>query len=182
MRKLIFAAFCTLGLAALSAPAAAQGVTRLCTPIYNANTGAMSCPEVGQTGPGNGTNPLPVTSSGGSSTANQGAPNAGGASAWPVASQPSASTTSMSAAAPTAATFSSILASNASRIGCTVQNNSATLGYVYFGATGSASTSNSFQVPAGATINCATQTGAVLTDNVAATCASGTCAFIVGAQ
>ena len=33
-------------------------------------------------------NPLPTTSSGGSTTANQGTPNAGGANAWPVAQSP----------------------------------------------------------------------------------------------
>lgn len=60
MRKLVFAALAVLGCAALSGAAQAQGVTRLCTPLYNAASGALSCPEVGQTGPGNGTNPLPV--------------------------------------------------------------------------------------------------------------------------
>lgn len=41
----------------LYAPAAsqAQGITRLCTPIYNPQTGALSCPEVSTT------NPLPIS-------------------------------------------------------------------------------------------------------------------------
>ena len=67
-------------------------------------------------------------------------------------------------------TFQSALASSATRKGCLLQNTSADTEYVFFGATGSATTSNSFQVsPNGGTINCATQSGGVLTDNIAIT-------------
>lgn len=99
-----------------------------------------------------------------------------------AASGPTALTTTEAAAAPTATTFASLLASSATRKGCLVQNTGTTLGYVYFGATASATTANAFQVAAGNAISCASQTGGVLTDNIAGTCASGTCAFIVGSQ
>lgn len=91
--------------------------------------------------------------------------------------------TTMSTAAPTALTFSSILAANALRKSCTIQNNSPSIAYIYFGTTGSATTGNSFQLTAnGGNITCTTPTGTVLNDNVAATCANGTCAFVIGAQ
>lgn len=99
-----------------------------------------------------------------------------------VTTAPTALTTTETAVAPTATTFSSLLAASATRKGCLVQNTGTTLGYVYFGATGSATTANAFQVAVGSAISCATQTGGVLTDNVAGTCASSTCAFIVGSQ
>jgi hypothetical protein len=94
---------------------------------------------------------------------------------WPV-------TTSPTAVAPTAGAFSSILAASTTRKGCLIQNVGTTLGYVYFGANGSATTSNTFQVAAnGGTINCA-DAATIDQSNVSATCASGTCAFIVKAE
>lgn len=95
---------------------------------------------------------------------------------------PTVATTTEVSVAPTATTFASLLATSATRKGCLVQNIGTTLGYIYFGTTGSATTANSFQIAAGSAISCATQTGAVLTDNIAGTCASGTCAFIIGSQ
>lgn len=95
---------------------------------------------------------------------------------------PGTATTTMATGAPTAPTFSSILASSTTRKGCLIQNLSQSVGYVYFGATGSASTSNSFQVPVNGTISCTTYNGVSLTDNVAATCATGTCSFIIASQ
>jgi hypothetical protein len=100
-----------------------------------------------------------------------------------VATTPQVSgATTQAAAAPTTPTFSSVLATSAVRKGCTVQNTGTTLGYVFFGANGSATTANSFQLTPGAVISCNNVNGTVLTDNVSATCASGTCAFIVGSQ
>lgn len=90
-------------------------------------------------------------------------------------------TSTMATSAPTAATFSSILALSTTRKGCLIQNNSGTTGYVYFGTTGSATTGNSFQVSPGQTISC-NSGPIVLTDNIAATCASGTCAFVISSQ
>lgn len=90
-------------------------------------------------------------------------------------------TTTMATVAPTATVFSALLAPNAARKGCLIQNVGATLGYVYFGATGSATTSNSFQVAAGQSISC-NSGPIVLTDNVAGTCASSTCGFIISSQ
>ena len=97
-------------------------------------------------------------------------------------STPTALTSTEVAVAPTATVFSSLLAASSTRKGCLIQNTGTTLGYVYFGATGSATTSNTFQVTAGNAISCATQTGGVVTENVAGTCASSTCAFVVGSQ
>lgn len=106
-----------------------------------------------------------------------------GSSSLPIVIAPLPVTTTMATAAPTTPTFSSILAASSTRKACLVQNTGTTLAYVYFGATGSASTSNSFQVAAnGGTISCNTPGGPVLTDNVAATCSSGTCAFIIASQ
>lgn len=99
-----------------------------------------------------------------------------------VTTTPSAVTTTEVAVAPTATVFSALLVTSTTRKGCLIQNTGTTLGYVYFGATASATTANSFQVAAAQAISCATQTGAVLTDNIAGTCASSTCAFIVGSQ
>lgn len=95
--------------------------------------------------------------------------------------QPIRTTTTMATAAPTALTFGTLLASNTARRSCMIQNTGATTGYVYFGANGSATTSNSFVVGAGGTISC-TNSNVTLTDNVAGTCASGTCAFIISSQ
>lgn len=90
-------------------------------------------------------------------------------------------TTTMATSAPTAATFAALLASSASRKACLIQNTGTTLGYVYFGATGSATTGNAFQLVAGQSISC-TNGNITVTDNVAGTCASGTCAFIISSQ
>lgn len=51
-------------------------------------------------------------------------------------------------------TFTAALAANAARKGCLIQNTSANTEYVYSGATGSATTTNSFQITAGGTYNC----------------------------
>lgn len=113
------------------------------------------------------------------------APNSSGN--VPITPVPNGVTTTSTTAAPTAGTFFSILAASASRKSCTIQNTGTTLGYVYFGANASATTGNSFQLPPSTatstfTASCATQNGLVLQDNVSATCASGTCSFVIGAQ
>jgi hypothetical protein len=92
-------------------------------------------------------------------------------------------TTTATTAAPTAGAFSSILAASSTRKGCLVQNTGATLGYVYFGANGGATTANALQVSAnGGSISCNNPNGTVLQDNVSATCVSGTCTFVIEAQ
>lgn len=75
-------------------------------------------------------------------------------------------TTQTGSTVTTHGTFQAALASSASRKGCMVQNTSADVEYVFFGATGSATTSNSFQLAAGQSISCNAGT-TVLTDNVA---------------
>lgn len=139
--------------------AKAQAPTPPCVTTTNNSTGVgnPNCNVV------TATNPLPVT---GTLTVN-----------------PGGVTTTMTTAAPTATTFSSILAASSTRKACTIQNIGTTLGYVYFGSNASATTSNSFQVSAnGGTISCNNVNGTVLQDNVSATCTSGTCAFIVANQ
>jgi hypothetical protein len=89
-------------------------------------------------------------------------------------------TTTPTTAAPTAGTFSQILAANSSRKACTIQNTSASLAYFYPAATGG-STSNAMQVGAGGTFSC-NNGPIVLADAISATCASGTCSFVVFAQ
>lgn len=66
-------------------------------------------------------------------------------------------------------TFQQALAVNAARNGCTVQNTSADTEFVYFGATGSATTANSYKLAAGQSLNCAVGGLGVATDNVAIT-------------
>ena len=64
------------------------------------------------------------------------------------------------------AAFQQLLATNASRKACTIQNTSNDIMYVYFGATGSATTANSLQAQPGQTVSCSAN-GYALTDNVA---------------
>lgn len=87
-------------------------------------------------------------------------------------------------------TFQSALASDAARNGCTIQNTSVDTEYVFFGATVSATTSNSFALgPAsvaggqGGSINCAVGGLATATDNVAITSKTNDGAtFVVSTQ
>ncbi len=103
-------------------------------------------------------------------------------SSVPISPQPTGVTGASVAFVPTTPTFTAALAGNTARKACTIQNNGTTLGYVYFGAHASATTSNSFQLQAnGGSANCNVD-GVVLTSEVAATCASGTCAFVVSEQ
>lgn len=65
-------------------------------------------------------------------------------------------------------TFQSALAASSARKGCLITNTSSDKEWVFFGATGSATTSNSLPLVAGQSLSC--NTGAiVLTDNVAIT-------------
>ena len=65
-------------------------------------------------------------------------------------------------------TFQTALASNASRHGCTITNTSTDTEYVFFGANGSATTSNSLPVAAGGQATCF-DGSALGNDNVAIT-------------
>jgi hypothetical protein len=104
--------------------------------------------------------------------------DASGNCQYNVVTEPAGVTSTITTAAPTAGTFSSILASSTTRKGCTIQNNSSSLAYFYPGTTGSATTSNAFQVSSGQLFYC-NAPNVVLQDNIAATCASGTCAFVI---
>ena len=81
-------------------------------------------------------------------------------------------------------TFQSIMAADLNRTGCIIQNTSTHTMYVYFGATASATTSNSFQVPAGAFIYCGAGGNAALalTDNVAITTSTTSDTFVFAYQ
>ncbi len=92
--------------------------------------------------------------------------------------------TSGSSTVTTGGTFQSALASNANRKGCLIQNPATATEnlFVFFGATGSATTATSFSLPAGAAMSCATGAGFVLTDNVAITGATTGHAYILVSQ
>jgi len=77
---------------------------------------------------------------------------------------------SVSGTIATGGTFQSIMAADANRTGCVIQNTSTHTMNVNFGPTASATTSNTLQVPAGGFFYCsAGQTPVALTDNVAIT-------------
>lgn len=90
----------------------------------------------------------------------------------------------------THAVFQQALASNASRKGCTIQNTSTDVEYVFFGATVSATTANSFALGAasvtggqGGSINCSIGGLQVATDNIAITSkANDGATFVVSSQ
>ena len=116
-------------------------------------TGFTSCfVQYGSSGPSSGTitTPLAVTTTNDSSTVTLGG------------------------------TFQSAIASSSTRKGCFIENPTTATEplYVFFGANGSATTANSISLAAGASVNCATQTGAVLTDNVSVTATTSTHAFV----
>lgn len=81
-------------------------------------------------------------------------------------------------------TFQSILASNASRKGCLIQNPIAateTL-FVFFGANGSATTGASIGLSPGSAVSCAVGGLATATDNISATAATTSHAGVVYSQ
>jgi len=84
----------------------------------------------------------------------------------------------------TGGTFQSIMAADLNRTGCIIQNTSTHTMYVYFGATASATTSNTFQVAAGGTIYCGAGGNSVvaLTDNVAITTSATSDTFVFAFQ
>jgi len=73
--------------------------------------------------------------------------------------------------------FSSVLSSNSTRNGCTIQNTGTDIEYVYFGILASATTSNSFQLSPGQTISC-TSGEIVLTDGIGMKGNSGTASYV----
>ena len=82
-----------------------------------------------------------------------------------------ATTTNASGTIATGGVFQSILASNAARVGCLVQNPTTATEplYVFFGLNASATTAKSISLAAGASVNCAVGGLGVATDNVSAT-------------
>lgn len=90
-------------------------------------------------------------------------------------------TSNPTTASPTPGMFASVLAANSSRKACLIQNTSSSVAYFYPGATGSATTANSFAVNPNGTFGC-NSGGTVLTDNIAATCASGPCNLVVNSN
>lgn len=80
-------------------------------------------------------------------------------------------------------TFQSVAASSGSRKGCTIQNppTATEVLYVFFGATGSATTSNSFTLSPGQALSCVSGP-VVLTDNIAVTSTTAAHAFILAVQ
>ena len=81
-----------------------------------------------------------------------------------VTTNPSSSVPSTQSAftVTTGNTFQQVLAANAARTYCFIQNTSTHTAYVYWLATGTASLTNSAQVPAGSAFTCANGTGGVI--------------------
>jgi hypothetical protein len=77
-------------------------------------------------------------------------------------------------------TFQTLLAANATRNGCLIQNPTTATEVldVFVGATGSATAAASYTLSPGATFNCANQNGMVITDNIAVTAATSAHAFV----
>lgn len=91
-----------------------------------------------------------------------------------------ATSTNASSTIALANTYQQVFASNASRRGCTIQNTSTSVMYVFFGAIGSATNAKAFPLfPAGSTggsggfISCISG-GIVLTDQVSISGSAGT--------
>ena len=81
---------------------------------------------------------------------------------------PQAASTQTGGSITTHLTFQSVAASNTARKGCLLVNTSSDTELVYFGTTGSATSSNTIPVVAGGNISCWTG-NIVLTDNIAVT-------------
>lgn len=94
-----------------------------------------------------------------------------------------ATTTQTGTTVTTGGTFQSALASSGTRKGCGIFNppDATEFLYVFFGATGSATTSNAIKLAAGQSVSCGAP-GIVLTDNVAVTATTTGHAFQVTAQ
>ncbi len=88
-------------------------------------------------------------------------------------------TTSEAITVTTANTFQSVLASNSSRKGCLVQYTGTTLGYVFFGANGSATEASSVHLLPYYTVSCNANGGLIATDNISVTSATGSDTFVV---
>jgi hypothetical protein len=93
-----------------------------------------------------------------------------------------ATTTPTGSSVTTHLVFQQALAANSSRKGCLIANTSSDTELVYFGATGSATTTNSIPIAAGASINCASGL-IVASDNIAITSkATDGATYVVNAQ
>jgi hypothetical protein len=153
MRKLALGIlFAALSLGAVT-PALADGST-ICTPLWNSTSGAKSCVEVGQTGPGLGINGLPVV---------------GGVLGASTETKATIASTNV---------FQPILPATTKRQACTIQNNGTHVMYVFFGAATPADTTTSFQVASGQAIYCGTVSPGVLPDQVLITGTSGDIAVV----
>lgn len=91
-----------------------------------------------------------------------------------------ATTTRTSGTITTANTFQTVLASNASRLGCSITNTSVNPMTIDVGASPLAATAR--PLPAGATFDCATTGGVVITDLISLTSATATSTFVVWNQ
>lgn len=143
--------------AALLLPVAAQAQQ---ANNYWCIVGTLPCPP-GSWTPVSPANPLPITT---------------------IDSGPgTATTTTSNSTISVTNTFQPALAASATRKSCTIQNTGTHVEYFYFGAIGSATTSNGLQVNAGQTISCATINGLVLVDavNITGTAGDG---YVVNSQ
>lgn len=136
------------------------------------NTVVTLCPSA------NGSNTAVACASGGGGVVT----NAG---TFPVQNTAVIGATSVQAGGTTSATintFTAALAASGTRKGCMLVNTSANIELIFLGAIGSATTVNAMPLAAGATFNCASPGGVVVTDavNIASGTASST--FVVVSQ
>lgn len=82
----------------------------------------------------------------------------------------------------TAGTYQTVLAANAARQGCFIQNTSSATMKFFLGPPGSASDATSLIVVAGGTFSCLGAGGLVLTDQISATATASLATFVVVSQ
>lgn len=82
----------------------------------------------------------------------------------------------------TGGTFKTAIAANAKRLGCVLQNTSATNMQVYVGSAALATGAASLNLPANATFNCGQASGLVITDEIAVTSATAGATFVTVVQ
>lgn len=158
----------------LASPAVAQSVTRLC--VEGAT--ASQCQSV------TSSFPLPVTNTPSATPTTVDLTRVLGtalSATNPVPVGPSvATTTHVGSTIAVTNTFQAALAASATRKGCMLQNNGGNAMYVFFGAIGSATTSNAVKLAAGQTVSC-NAGNIVLTDAVNVT-GTATDAYVVTSQ
>ena len=101
-----------------------------------------------------------------------------------VTTLPSGVTTTQTAGttSSTAGTFTSAAAASSTRKGCTLQNTSSAMEYLYLGATASGSATNAFMVSPGGFFSCPAPGGVVVQDNIAVAASVASATYVLALQ